>query len=90
MEGADRQCWGIRNCSPTVSISDNGGEKEEGGVKSTSNGGRPSTELQGGNKRVDGGDVLRSNFVIIVVLLSCRGYTRSLWPDVDGGSPEST
>ncbi len=77
MEGADHQRGGIRNCSPTVSVGNDGGEEEEGGVKLTSNGGRPSTEQQGGSKRVDGGDVPRSNFVIIVVLLSCRGYTRS-------------
>ncbi len=60
-----------------VSVGDDGGEEEEGGVKSTSNGRRPSTKPQGGSKRVDGDDVPRSNFVIIVVLLSYRGYTRS-------------
>ncbi len=77
MEGADCQCGGIRNCSPTVSVGNNGGEEEKGGVKLTSNGGRPSTEPQGGSEWVDGGDVPWSNFVIIVVLLSCRGYIRS-------------
>ena len=60
-----------------VSVGDDGGEEEEGGVKSTSNGRRPSTKPQGERERVDGRDVPRSNFVIVVVLLFCRGYARS-------------